>query len=81
MTSLSKKRGRPLGVKNKPAAKASSFKQVEEDVVRKLIDANLMLIQHNKDLLKQFDSFEHQIIGFRAVVSYLENRLGLESSQ
>jgi predicted transcriptional regulator len=89
MTSLSKKRGRPVGSKNKvvvkkPAAAATSkpFKQsATEAAVHRLMDANLSLIKDNNQLLKVINNLEHQIIGFRAVISYLESQAGLRNTQ
>jgi predicted transcriptional regulator len=83
MTSLSKKRGRPVGSKNKTKPEATkAFKQsATEAAVHRLMDANLSLIKDNNQLIKVIDNLEHQIVGFRAVISYLENRLGLASSQ
>ena len=81
MKSLSKtvvKRGvgRPLGVKNKPKAiPHSEFKRIVDKV----------FAQESPDLLElqseELAKLRHQIVGFRAVISYLENRLGLDSSQ
>jgi predicted transcriptional regulator len=87
MTSLSKKRGRPVGSKNKvvvkkPAALSKPFKQsATEAAVHRLMDANLSLIKDNNQLLKVINNLEHQIIGFRAVVSYLETQAGLRKTQ
>ena len=79
MKSLSKtvvKRGvgRPLGVKNKPKAiPHSEFKRI----VDKAQESPDLLELQSEELAK----LRHQIVGFRAVISYLENRLGLDSSQ
>jgi hypothetical protein len=95
MTSLSKptpkKRGRPLGSKNKRVRKVAGreytfkdkeFKQSSTDAaIHKLMDANLSLIKDNNQLLKVINNLEHQIIGFRAVVSYLEVQAGLKVTQ
>jgi len=81
---LTKKRGRPVGSKNKPkpAAKVKTFKQSATDAaVHRLMDANLSLINDNNQLLKAINNLEHQIIGFRAVISYLENQAGLRNTQ
>jgi len=75
MKSLSKtvvKRGRPLGVKNKPKA-IPEFKRI----VDKAQESPDLLELQSEELAK----LRHQIVGFRAVISYLENRLGLDSSQ
>ena len=81
---VAKKRGRPVGSKNKtkPAAKVKTFKQSATDAaVHRLMDANLSLINDNNQLLKAINNLEHQIIGFRAVISYLENQAGLRNTQ
>jgi predicted transcriptional regulator len=78
------KRGRPVGSKNKakPAAKVKTFKQPDSDAaVHSLMDANLKLIGDNNQLLKAIENLQHQIIGFRAVVSYLEVQAGLKATQ
>lgn len=49
--------------------------------IKKLTDDNLQLMDDNSVLLSQVTNLEHQIIGYRAVISYLENQLGLRSSQ
>jgi predicted transcriptional regulator len=78
---LSKKRGRPVGIKNKPAA-SKVFKQSDaEATVHSLVDANLKLIGDNNQLLKAIENLQHQIIGFRAVVSYLEVQAGIKATQ
>lgn len=76
------KRGRPVGSKNKPAAKVKTFKQSDSDAaVHNLMDANLKLIGDNNQLLKAIENLQHQIIGFRAVVSYLEVQAGIKATQ
>ena len=78
------KRGRPVGSKNKakPAAKVKTFKQSDSDAaVHSLMDENLRLISDNRQLIKVIENLEHQIIGFRAVVSYLESQAGLRVTQ
>jgi hypothetical protein len=89
MTSLSKKRGRPIGSKNKakPAAKVKTFKQPNSAAVQRLkmvgeiVQKNLELIKDNTELVNHINKLEHQIIGFRAVISYLENQAGLRNTQ
>ena len=81
-----RKRGRPVGSKNKPkqkpAASSKTFKQPNNDAaIHRLMDANLSLIKDNNQLLKVIENLEHQIIGFRAVVSYLEAQAGLRVTQ
>ena len=94
MTSLSKpvakKRGRPVGSKNKRVRKVAgkeytfkdkAFKQPKPAAADNLMNDNLRLIQDNGRLLNAINNLEHQVVGYRAVISYLENRLGLASSQ
>jgi hypothetical protein len=45
------------------------------------MDANLKLIGDNNQLLKAIENLQHQIIGFRAVISYLESQAGLRITQ
>lgn len=85
LTTLAKaklpKRGRPVDTKNKPAA-SKVFKQSDADAaIHSLVDANLKLIGDNNQLLRVIENLEHQIIGFRAVVSYLESQAGLKVTQ
>jgi hypothetical protein len=84
MTSLSKKRGRPIGSKNKTKQKpeaVKTFKHSNSAALQNLMRDNLQLIQDNKQLLFKIELLEHKIIGFRAVVSYLEVQAGLKVTQ
>jgi predicted transcriptional regulator len=85
MTSLSKKRGRPVGSKNKPKQKPAATKSIKRSssaaAIHNLMDANLKLIGDNNQLLKAIENLQHQIIGFRAVISYLESQAGLRATQ
>jgi len=93
MTSLSKpvakKRGRPVGSKNKPkkvkpAAASKTFKQAEMQRLQKvgeIVGKNLELMKDNTELVSHINNLEHQIIGFRAVISYLEKQAGLRNTQ
>ena len=90
MTLNSKKRGRPLGSKNKrkPAMKkgigeTTTFKQLNAEagkVAKKEREAEL-LKEHAQILLERsalklkVTNLEHQAIGYRAVISYLEHQL------
>ena len=69
--SPSKKRGKPS--KNAEASKGSELIKAE------LIKDGLM--KDNAKFIHKIAELNHQIIGFRAVISYLENHLKLESSQ
>jgi hypothetical protein len=77
-TSNSKKRGRPLGSKNKPkkvprAVKGKSFKQFnpEQRAFAKIVE--LEKIRNN--LHNLIDNLEHKIVQYQAVISYLEHKL------
>ena len=75
-TSNSKKRGRPLGSKNKakrgrPAAKkANTFKQSDAHKV--------LLTTLIEELVEKIKSLEHQAVQYQAVISYLENKLEIK---
>lgn len=107
---IKKKRGRPVGSKNKPKAiriteaQANLAKRIDESVKRlklnrkprkKALKVNWEIlakqlqtalndeIGENQGLSKRIDNLsfqvanlEHQAIGYRAVISYLENQLG-----
>jgi len=76
MTTLnSKKLGRPVGSKNKkPAAKkAKVFKQF--DPVQRSFAKIVELERIREGLHKLIDNLEHQAVQYRAVISYLENKL------
>jgi len=91
MTSLSKKRGRPLGstnkrtrtvagkeytFKKKPAAARKQFKQPNAAArEEKLLQAHIELMVKASDLRKNIANLEHQAIGYQAVISYLEHQL------
>ena len=86
MTSLSKKRGRPLGSKNKPAAERTTVKRASD-----LNDkARIVLLTKKVDELNTFanelqlirqrlhslvDNYEHKEVQYRAVIDYLETKL------
>jgi hypothetical protein len=89
---LIKRRGRPLGSTNKrgrPAMKkgigeTTTFKQLnaEADRVAKK-ERELTLLKEHAELLMERSTLkvkvvnlEHQAIGYRAVISYLEHQLG-----
>jgi hypothetical protein len=74
---VAKKRGRPLGSKNKRkvAKKAGStvesFKQADVDRLLQKINKNIVTDQESIII-----NLEHQIVGYKAVISYLEHKLG-----
>jgi hypothetical protein len=78
-SNLPKKRGRPVGSKNKRkvAKKASAadkvFKQYDPAATLekiRIIDA--MVADQERKII----NLEHQIVGYKAVISYLEHKLG-----
>lgn len=77
-----KKRGRPVGSKNKkkPAAKPTTFKRIESHAaeINKLHNRILELEKMRDALHNLVNSLEHQGIQYRAVISYLETKLELE---
>jgi len=68
-TSNSKKRGRPVGSKNKKpvARKAKTFKQSDAHKV--------LLTTLIEELVEKIKSLEHQAVQYQAVINYLENKL------
>ena len=76
-----KKRGRPVGSKNKRykrptkkvAAKDHAFKQFDPAATLEKIRAiDAMVADQERKIL----NLQHQAVGYRAVISYLENKLG-----
>ena len=84
---VAKKRGRPAGVKNKPAAKkpaakAKMFKQQDVDMLLEdLIDAELVC-KKMKDVIEglefQVKNLEHKAIQYEVVIDYLETKLEIK---
>jgi hypothetical protein len=85
-----KKRGRPVGSKNSP--KWPNFIPRPESLQEKLKEwdrsdflninvekTNLQKVIDDKSF--EVDRLNHQIIGYKAVISYLEHQLGLSKSQ
>lgn len=72
---VASKRGRPKIYK--PSTEVVKY----EELTRKLTTDNLKLMDDNKFFLGEIERLQHQIVGFRAVVSYLENQVGLRNSQ
>jgi hypothetical protein len=73
-----------LTKKRKPAAASKSFKQAELQRLRKvgeIVGKNIELMKDNTELVSHINNLEHQIIGFRAVISYLEKQAGLRNTQ
>ena len=72
-----KKRGRPPGVKNKRTVRrkvVAKKAMVSQDAIKAQVDFRT---QHLETIIADL---RHQIIGFQAVISYLENQLGLKKS-
>lgn len=79
-SNLPKKLGRPLGSKNKKrivakksSAKDHKFKQpkINQSDAHKVLLTTLI-----QELTDKIKSLEHQSVGYRAVISYLEHKLG-----
>ena len=70
------KRGRPAG-KRKPFKRTPK----EQALFDQLLNDNMTFITQNNNHIKEILELKHQITGFRAVISYLEHRLGWGSSQ
>jgi hypothetical protein len=81
MGSVIKKRGRPLGSKSR-VSKAKTTKQFDwEGLARQLEEALKQEIRNNNELNEkvsdlnfQASNLVHQAIGYRAIISYLENK-------
>jgi hypothetical protein len=78
MTTLnSKKRGRPVGSKNKikrgRPAKVKTFKQF--DPTQRAFAKIIELEKIRENLHNMIDNLEHQAVQYKAVISYLENKL------
>jgi hypothetical protein len=73
--------GRPKGSKNKVRTISQKTK-VERAV--EIFQSNNEIIRLNRvidGLRSEIANLQHQAIGYKAVVSYLENQLGLKGSQ
>jgi len=77
--------GKEFVFKNKKEVAATkSFKRItidQQKAYESLLDDNIQLMMDNKELVNRINNLEHQAIGYRAVVSYLESQVGLRSSQ
>jgi hypothetical protein len=77
MTTLnSKKRGRPVGSKNKRGRPAKTFKlrDIEGRALNKIVE----LEKIRQNLHNVIDNLEHQAVQYKAVISYLENKLEIK---
>ena len=74
-TSNSKKRGRPLGSKNKKprAGKVKTFKQF--DPTQRALAKIVELEKIRNNLHNLIDNLEHKIVQYQAVIGYLEHKL------
>ena len=77
---MNKKNKRPVGRPRKTKVKVTR-EEVASNAYRKLQLDCALLGDQNNSLLREIVNLENEIVGFRAVISYLEHRLGLESSQ
>ena len=75
---------RKSGVAVKSKRKVIRISKTQADLAKRL---NVPIVAYAKQLAKGDSSADiiadlrHQIVGFRAVISYLENQLGLKNSQ
>ena len=75
---------RKSGVAVKSKRKVIRISNTQADLAKRL---NVPIVAYAKQLAKGDSSADiiadlrHQIVGFRAVISYLENQLGLKNSQ
>lgn len=74
-----------MNKKKKPVGRPRKTKITRADVTSnahsKLQLECALLQDRNNFYAREVDRLESEIVGFRAVISYLEHRLGLESSQ
>jgi hypothetical protein len=87
MTSLSKKpvakkRGRPAGSKNKPAAKPKTFKQKEINIIiEDLVDAEFLCEKMTYEIEAielKIKNLEHKAMQYEVVIDYLETKLEIK---
>ena len=80
MNKNNKKSKKPVGRPRKKKVTITR-EEVASNAYRKLQLECAMFKDTNDWLLRETKKLETEIVGFRAVISYLEHRLGLESSQ
>ena len=77
-TSNSKKRGRPVGSKNKNPVtrnvKTFKLRDIEGRALNKIVE----LEKIRQNLHNVIDNLEHQAVQYKAVISYLENKLEIK---
>jgi len=74
---IKRKRGRPVGTKNKPKPLEQQIKNWPAADRMPKVDCWAMVNQKTD----QISNLNHQIVGYKAVISYLEYQLGLKISQ
>jgi hypothetical protein len=74
------KKKKPVGRPRKTKVTVTR-EEVTSNVFRKLQLDCALLAGSKRTLLREVDRLEREVVGFRAVISYLEHRLGMESSQ
>lgn len=75
---MNKKNKKPVG---RPRKTKITRADVTSNAHSKLQLECALLQDRNNFYAREVDRLESEIVGFRAVISYLEHRLGLESSQ
>lgn len=80
MKKNNKKTKKPVGRPRKTKVKVTR-EEVVSNAYRKLQLDCAMYQDRMNYLNREVDRLENEVVGFRAVISYLEHRLGLESSQ
>ena len=78
-----RKPGRPKGTKTKTASIKANFKEAIQKASQEIKIANNIINLNNTidHLQADLANLRHQVIGYKAVISYLENQLGLKASQ
>ena len=77
-TSNSKKRGRPLGSKNKKLVTRNVKKFKLRDIEGRALSKIVELEKIRQNLHNVIDNLEHQAVQYKAVISYLENKLEIK---
>jgi hypothetical protein len=83
---MKRKVGRPKGSKNKKKTIDSSIQKHKEATLKLAEIGSVVAKEHRLNntidhLNADIANLKHQIIGYKAVISYLENQLGLKGSQ
>ena len=74
---IKRKVGRPKGSKNKTSKTTVLTREAKQKVVSNILDLHGDVARLNTKVA----NLEHQIIGYKALISYLEFQLGLKGSQ